>query len=190
VKRLNYPRWVALGIVCVAGCASPIDAPSAYEGQQYLCDEAHAASWDARVEACRSAHAVDGSCAAAVSFRGNIDHHDVVGSMQADVGTFIGDVDSSGVPIRMLHVAGPTPYFRLAITYGFFLRGQPGRPAGNISNMNLEARGGNYLVGLIEKEHAILVDTDEEFAFSVASNLSRGGSFDGCLHLFLSPTQP
>jgi hypothetical protein len=190
VKRSFYASWAALGIVCIAACASPIDAPSAYEGEQYLCDDSHAALWSAEVEACRSAHADDGSCAAAMSFRGVIDKQAVVMSMRASMGTIIDDIDSAGAPIRGVRVVGPTPYFRCSLTYSFVRRGQSGVPVSNTSNLNLEARGGNYLVGLVEKEHAILVDTDEEFAFTTKSDLARGGYFEGCFHLFLSPATP
>jgi hypothetical protein len=182
VKGTRYRGCLVGFFFLSAGCASAIDAPSAYETAPYLCDDSQAAAWATEVEACRAA----GSdlCAGVMSFRGVIDEQPVRSSNRVQLVTLLLDA-TSGVEIRTVRVVGRTAYYRLAVSCEFLPDGMP--PPTFSQNLNLEARGGNYLVGLSQTQQSIQVDEPGEFAFRIQSKLTRGGTFEGCFHLFLKP---
>jgi hypothetical protein len=183
VRGTRYRGCLVGFLFLAAGCASAIDAPSAYETAPYLCDEAHAIEWASEVEACRAAGS--DHCAGVMSFRGVIDEQPVRSSNRVELVTRTIDA-TSGVEIRSVRAEGRTAYYRLAITCEF---SPDGTPAPSFSsNLNLEARGGNYLVGLAPREQSVQVDEPGEFAYRIQSKLTRGGTFEGCFHLFVKPT--
>ena len=184
MKRVVHGLGILL-VLAVSGCASAIDAPSAYETAKYLCDDAHRATWDAEVEACRDAHLSTQSCGGVISLRGVIDEQPVVVTLRAyDTVHSIDSLDDEGILVRATRAAGPTPYFGFNIVHQFYLDGRDGVPSGQTSNMTLEARGGNYLVGFNATSQSIEVLKDDEVAFRLTAKLSRGGNIEGCFHLF------
>lgn len=188
MKRMPYQGWLAFGFSWVAaGCGSPVDAPSAYDTAQYLCDDAHAAAWNAEVASCVAARASGASCAGTMSFRGTVDHQPIVVSARPTSAAFDFEVDSEGQAVRNLRMRGTTPYSEVALAYQFYADGRTDTPKTLTSNLNFEARGGNYLVGTIPTSLSITVDTPDEFEFASSAKLTRGGTFEGCFHVFLTP---
>lgn len=182
MKRTPYRGCLVGFLFLASGCASAIDAPSAYETTTYLCDDAHAAEWAAEIEACRALG--DEGCAGIMSVRGVVDEQPVRASNRVESAVESVDQSDEG-PVRSFRLSGRTTYFRLALTCQFLRDGRP--PSSLTSNLNLEARGGNYLVGLARPAQSIQVDSPGEFAFRVQSSLTRGGTFEGCFHLFVKP---
>jgi hypothetical protein len=119
-----------------------------------------------------------------MSFRGVIDEQPVRSSNRVELVVQTFDA-TSGVAIRSVRAVGRTAYYRLAVSCEFLPDGMPAPSF--TSNLNLEARGGNYLVGLAPREQSIEVDEPGEFAFRIQSKLTRGGTFEGCFHLFVKP---
>ena len=151
--------WI-LPLVWLSACVSPLEAPSAFSDQIYLCGPQNAALRDAALAQCRE---TDAQCQGVVSFKATIDDQPVtVGSPISHSGiTDVGRQDGSTA--REIFVFGQAPYF----TFSFDLPGfeaPPGHTASGIyvpvegvcSTMtnqapcehpvlNLEARGGTYL---------------------------------------------
>jgi hypothetical protein len=185
VTRFRNLIGGVIPLLASAGCSSALDAPSAYETAQYLCGEAQSAAWSAELDSCRAIRAAGGLCAGVLSFRGIVDEQPVVASIHARTASFVEIFEPNGNSIRSLRARATAPYFDFSLTIDFFADKKPGRPPDSNSNLNFEARGGNYLVGVIPNDVSIQVDTDEEFAFSTQAALSRGGTFEGCFHVFL-----
>ena len=56
-----------------AGCLDPLDTPTAYESEPYLCGSDSQGAWTEQLEACRDAYEKDRSCAGLFSFRGQLE---------------------------------------------------------------------------------------------------------------------
>src|SRR5688500_13881476 len=79
MARVGVPRvGVAIRLksalfISVVGCAAPLEAPSAYTGERFLCGEEHAAEFAALSSTCRDAYLSDGSCEGFASLKGEFD---------------------------------------------------------------------------------------------------------------------
>ncbi len=189
--------WI-LSLVWLTACLSPLDAPSAFSDQVYLCGAENAALEDAALAQCRD---TDAQCEGVVSFRGTVDAQPVtVGSPITHSGiTDVGRAD--GTTSREIFVFGLAPYF----TFSFDLPGfeaPPGHTASGLfvpvegvcSTMtnqtpcehpvlNLEARGGTYLSIINGLVRDIQIETADDLQVYFTGELARGGNVEGCFHL-------
>src|SRR5690349_13405905 len=65
-------RWTSAWFMSLAACASPLDAPSAYIGERFLCTPENAAEFQALSSMCRETYLLDGSCAGFASMKGQL----------------------------------------------------------------------------------------------------------------------
>ena len=183
-----------LAAACLAaavstGCGSPLDAPSAFASERYLCGPEQQAELDALVEACRQGDLRDGACFGVESFQGVLDGQPVV--VDAPIVEFTySDGARDGGMARNVSMKALAPYFGATLSLVFMLDAQTGLMtnaglAGVPEYFNLEARGGNYLVTLQSATREIQSQTADEVRAKVSASISRGGSLDFCFHVFL-----
>jgi len=167
-------------------CAAPLEAPSAFESERFLCGEENRAEFEALLDACHADHSANASgCQGVLSMRGDIDSQAVV--LDASV---------SRINYGINHVLGTIPtrfvvYFEAPYFTGR-LDMQPesteeGPVAGGLSSstyLNLEARGGNYLSSVEQPSYAFELQTLDEVRGSLSGELGRGGFIETCFHLF------
>lgn len=178
--------WLA-ALSCV-GCSAPVDADSAFESERFLCDDAHAAEFEARVEECRQARAAGKTCVGLVSVKGVIDAEPVVFDAPAVTAVYTDTVTGSEVSRRFSVVAN-APYFSFTLATEFQLDRSTGLlsvAADPISAtiINVEARGGNYFTSLLNPTRAVEQPAPDEVRATFSAALSRGGFVDGCFDIF------
>lgn len=206
-SSLPLGLWLCLGLTCsasLAACVAPLEAPSAFEDQQYLCDPGHADTWRARIESCRAAFVADGSCLGVISLRGILDNQNVV--MDSPV-TRLAITDSpnrDGTVVRDYFFRGSAPYFDFSMdltgfavppahsTNGLIIATATCDPAPGTDLvcfngvLNIEVRGGTELLRLQTLVRNIRVETVYELELNFASDLARGGNVSGCLDFNLA----
>jgi hypothetical protein len=182
-----------------AGCAAPLDAPPAFSDERYLCGPEHAAEFEALVEECRALRE-SSVCAGVLSLQGNIDSEDVTLDTRLESATFSVYGGDPSVSADLWLVA-PAPYF--SITLGLLYLAAP--PLSSLSGqlpdqcltlarpvtatcmlVNVEARGGNYLSGVLNMYRTVELETPSEKRISFSADLVRGGHIDACLHAFVA----
>jgi hypothetical protein len=98
----------------LAACAEPLDAPSAYDDQVYVCGESAAAARDAQSETCRRTH----DCAGWVSLRGTLQGQPVtVGSPLRRVTLDATSVPDVGFVRDSVELSAASPYFSLRLIF-------------------------------------------------------------------------
>jgi hypothetical protein len=120
-SALNVPRR-PLAIAClvaVAGCAMPVENPSVYEAQRFLCAEEHAGALQDAIEDCRDDFERDESCAGVLSFTGQLEGEPItVESRLASSEVLDLRSDGEGSEIREeLKLSGSSPYFHFTISW-------------------------------------------------------------------------
>jgi hypothetical protein len=61
---------MCFALVSGAGCAAPLEAPSAYGEERYLCGQEHASEFDAWASACTEVYNASRSCLGVASMKG------------------------------------------------------------------------------------------------------------------------
>lgn len=189
-RRGVWSAVSVLGLAALAGCLSPLEAPSAFTGERYLCGPDQRAELDARVEECRQANLRDGSCTGILSLRGVIDSQPVVVDAPTVVATYTIMVVPPNDRARDVFVAADAPYFLISLHVNLLIDPTTGSfsdlPDGlNMDILNVEARGGNYLSILEDETIDVQVQAGDELRLTFKGRLNRGGSIDGCFHAFL-----
>jgi hypothetical protein len=176
--------WLYLALLPIGGCAAPLEAPSAYRDERYLCGPEHAAAFDAWASTCREDYLAGGSCLGIASMKG-----------ESSGEPFVIDstLDRSYVPeyvhptvLELLSPAGTSPYFdfRLSLTNLRLETTAESSPVcrSDLSLFNLEARGGS--INLVMKIETCEIERRSEgldVAFS--ASFVRGGFIDACMFL-------
>jgi hypothetical protein len=184
----------------LAQCVEPLEAPSAFSTEEYLCEADHAALLEARVEQCRQAYALDRSCKGIMSFRGLIDAQPVVMDSELSAAQYQDNV-TPGTG-RTVTINGHSPYFNVRLDLSFFAIPPDVTQSGPVATgavvctsgvssicramdlLNLEVRGGNYLASLTSETRDIRVETPGELRVALRADLSRGGYMEGCFVAF------
>jgi hypothetical protein len=111
--------WLGAAIVLVLeGCASPLDAPSIYESELFLCAPDQADRFRVELERCRNEYQRDGSCGGLVSFTGRLYEQPLVVDARFDVSRFEDLLRADGVRIRNeVKLSGISPYFRFRVRF-------------------------------------------------------------------------
>jgi hypothetical protein len=189
---------ITAALLGAAHCADPIDAPSAFSGERYLCGPEHAAEFEALVEECRTLRQTS-VCGGVLSLRGNIDSEDVILDAHLEpvaFSTLAGDPAISGE----LNLVAAAPYFSLKLKLMYFAippltsvsgllpancAALPTNDSGTCFVVNLEARGGNYLSSVVNVYRTVELETVNEKRITFTGDLTRGGYIDGCVHAFM-----
>jgi hypothetical protein len=103
-------------LLACAGCAEPFDTPTAYEGETYLCDAAHAALLAEEIADCRAQRAKDRrACGGVVSFRGQLQGQDVTVSAQLSSMLFANERNATATLRERYDASGDSPYFSFTL---------------------------------------------------------------------------
>ena len=93
----------------LGGCIQRFDTPSAYESEQYLCDDAEALAQ--RVAECRAS-----GCAGVLSVRGRLQGTDIVATSRIVDAEFThGHTPDGALRLARIDASGATPYFFLRL---------------------------------------------------------------------------
>ena len=195
-------KALSLGITWLTGCADPLDGPSAYETQRFLCTEERQSEWLDLVEECESQRAFDGSCGGVVSFTGVLQGQPYTvesllkSSDVTDVRTPENDLIRSS-----LTMIGASPYFNFRLTFtglggALSEAGFPEAPrtlalvrndtAAIVSNeqvqfeLRLNTRGASLELRSGSGEAIVREQTGEREHVRVSAELDQGGTLDGC----------
>ena len=185
-------------LLWLGACVAPLEAPSAFDDQQYLCGPENAPALEARLAECRATY---DQCRGVISFRGVVDNQPVkVGSLITIVGTTdIQRVD--GTTSRAFLIHGRAPYFTFSFDLPQF-DAPPGHTKSGVyipdltnclgtgnglgcerAVLNLEVRGGTYLSSLDSLNRDIQIETSDELRVGLTGHLLRGGSVEACFAL-------
>src|SRR5689334_8436357 len=116
----TYPlRWAALASLVGLGCSSALEAPSAYETTQYLCDEPHAQAWTAAIDVCRAEREAGGSCAGVMSLRGVVDGQSILASKRLLSADFSDDPTTGSEPEHMVRLRARADYSDVTVQLQF-----------------------------------------------------------------------
>jgi hypothetical protein len=184
--------WVTLSLTCVVGCATPIDAPSAYTNEQFLCGAEQASEFNNQVERCREASLRDASCSGIVSLKGVVDSYQVVIDSTVARATYTdksGKSDGIGGELSEVRLFGLSPYFAFRLTVfskplASGTREAPGVCRDLIGLFTLEARGGSDFVPMEFSSCDLKLRTPEEIWVAFSADLRIRGNLDGCFHVF------
>lgn len=184
---------IAFALICLAGCVAPLSAPSAFTGEQYLCDPDHLSEFDALMEECRQDRLRDQSCSGYMSFRATIDKQPVVVDAPVFLANYVDYTNAvNGVSGRDLFWYAFSPYFGVSLDLN--LTRDPDTnllsdayDGVNRDILNLEARGGNYLAILNLAVRTLQFQTADELRLAFSANLSRGGTIEGCFDVLPVP---
>jgi hypothetical protein len=184
--------WVTLSLTCVAGCATPIDAPSAYADQQFLCGAEKAAEFDHQVERCREASLRDGSCSGIVSLNGVLDTYQVVIDATVTQATYsekTGKSDGSGGELSETRVLGHAPYFSFTLSVlsrplDPGIQEAPGVCRDLRGFLAIEARGGNDNMPMYYSTCDLKLRTPQEIWMVFSADVRLRGNLEGCFHIF------
>jgi hypothetical protein len=186
----------------LARCGDPIDAPSAFSAERYVCGPEHAAEFEALVEECRTLRQTD-VCGGVLSMRGSIDSEDVVMDARVSSATPFDWPGDPGIA-RTLELLAASPYFNVKLDLQYLavppLMSVSGALPENCAAgplvpdvpciiLNLEARGGNYLSGVNNVVRTMELEGMPEVRASFSGDLARGGYIEGCFHVFVRVTR-
>jgi hypothetical protein len=176
----------------IAGCATPLEAPSAYTDERYLCEPQDSAEFDAQVFACRETRLRDGSCAGFMSMQGEIGgQHFVVDSPMYE--SFYAYDENKPHPLETLTARARGPYFNFRMTSEKLSRvTTEGGTVCQISGANLftlEVRGSSNNQALIVKQCEFERRADGLF-YSFSARIALGGSLDACAYLLAPNPTP
>jgi hypothetical protein len=179
------PRRIPLALVLVAsGCLGNFKTPSAYQDQRFLCDDAHAADFQALVDSCQK----DGSCAGAFSMQGTLQGEPLtVGTALSDASFTL--VQTAGSPVQKLdrvNLNGASPYF----DFVFHMKSVGGlvTAAGDPIGRDLTINGGSTsLAGPLDDDQ---VDVGQLLEAAGASSDQAGRTGSGTVSIsYLSSTE-
>ena len=169
----------------VWGCGAPLEAPSAYASERFLCAPERAAEWDALASACNERYASDRSCPGVASARGEIGGEAFVTDEPLVRAVFEYD-PTKPTWAGTLSLRGQSPYFVFNLSADVAVETTPGSPArcapGSSGLFGLEVRGSSALrrtnftgCEIIPSDRGIDVTFSATFAVG-------GGSLEGCAH--------
>lgn len=185
-------------MVSLAHCAAPVDAPSAFRAERYVCGAEHAAEFETLMDECRTLGQTEG-CNGILSLRGTIDSEDVV------VDTWVTSATAADWPgdphgARTLELLGASPYFTIKLDVYYLAvppltsqsgplpvncSAQPELTFGPCLILNLEARRANYFTGVENVTRTMELESPSEMRASFSGDLARGGRIDGCFHALI-----
>ena len=185
-------RMRSISVVCcigaallVLGCAAPLEAPSAYTNERFLCAPQHAAEWDALVSACNERYASDRSCPGVASLRGEADGQAFVTDEPLIDAEYEYDA-TKPTSVGTLALTGRSPYFAFRLSAdGLTVETTPGSPSrcvsGSTALFGLEVRGTSALRRTNFRTCEVTPSASGlDVAFS--GTFVVGGFLDGCVH--------
>jgi hypothetical protein len=106
-------------LVAIAGCAMPVENPSVYDAQRFLCAEEHDGALRDAIEDCRNDFERDESCAGVLSFAGELEGEPITVESRLLSSEFIDQrLDGEGSEIRQeLKLSGRSPYFHFTLSW-------------------------------------------------------------------------
>jgi hypothetical protein len=168
----------------VLGCGAPLDAPSAYASERFLCAAEHAAEWDARVSACDESYSSDRSCPGVASLRGEIGGETFVTDEPLVRAVFEYDA-TAPTSAGNLSLRGRSPYFVFNLSADVAVETTPGSPPrclpGSSGLFGLEVRGSSAL-RRTNFTTCEMISSDRGKDVTFSATFVVGGSLEGCAH--------
>jgi hypothetical protein len=192
MRRCEIPRigvafrWTSTWLLWVAGCATPLEAPSAYSSERFLCGPEHAAAFAALSSACRETYLRDGSCEGFASLKGEIDGQPFVVDGPLFETSYESDETRPRTPLGV-NARGSTPYFAFRISISDLARTittESGTvlPATGSGLFGIEVRGSSNLQTMHVNSCEIEPLPDGIYV-AWSANFARGGTIDVCSYL-------
>jgi hypothetical protein len=178
-------RRIPLALILFAsGCLGDFKTPSAYQDQRFLCDDAHAADFQAVVDGCQK----DGSCAGAFSMQGTMQGEALtVETALSDASfTLVQMAGSTVAKLDRVNLNGASPYF----DFVFHMKSVGGlvTAAGDATGRDLSINGGS--TGLMNPLDDDQVDVGQLLEAAGASSDQAGRTGSGTVSIsYLSTTE-
>ena len=176
-----------------SGCAAPLEAPSAYASEQFLCGSEHAAEWDALVSACNEHNGAARACAGVVSLRGEIDGETFVANSLLPIAVIAYDESKPALAGELL-LDGQSSYFKFRVSAEALFEettsGSPGPCGSGSTNLfGMEVRGSSNLQRM-NFNHCELASRPSGLYLSFSASFTKGGFLDGCTQVPHSVPHP
>ena len=182
---------ICLSAISLAGCAAPLNAPSAYEGERFLCGEEHANEFDALVAECLEANLRGGACEGVASVKVDLtSQHAVVDSplTSANYGP-----DPRDPVMRAMGVRGVSPYFAYHVNMGITTASLTAgnvtseadeicvRPPIGSSAVGIEVRGSSDTLAF--RLTSCTVNARDGLRITFSGDIVRGGTMNACAYI-------
>lgn len=193
VAFARHTRW-ATALLAV-GCGDPLDAPSAYEDQVFLCEASASEERAARTATCRLAT----GCAGWVSFRGVLqDQLVTVGSPLLAAELSVVEAPSLGPVREEIRLRAESPYFRLRWAFSELppLDATPGELDYRVGvakgqdsvRSSLRLNGGGASAELTARAGVLQTSWDEKEQSGRAElDFGAGNQIEGCFFARVTP---
>jgi hypothetical protein len=185
MRSLSVVRCIGASLL-VLSCGAPLDAPSAYTSERFLCAPEHTAEWNALVSACNERSGRDRSCPGVASFRGETDGEAFVTDEPLVDASYEYDA-TTPTSVVNLRLNGRSPYFGLNLSVDrVTVETTPGSPsrcvAGSSALFGLEVRGSSTVRRVNFRTCEFTSSpSGVDVAFS-GTFVVGGGSLDACIH--------
>ena len=183
-----------IGLLCIAltplgGCAAPLEAPSAYRDERYLCAPQDAAEFAALAETCKEDYSRGGSCFGVASLKGDIAGEPFVAESNLSSSYVPDETRPNSLPV--MHARARSPYFAFYISMTNLHTEQVADSSpvcrSDVSLFGIEVRGASA-THKIELASCEIEPLSDGFYVAFSGHYARGGAMDACLYLF--PQQP
>jgi len=168
-------------------CAAPLDAPSAYTGERFLCAPEHAAEWDAHVSACSAQYRTDRSCPGVTSIRGELNGEIFVADSRVSIASYEYD-PTKPTSLGYTRFDGASPYFKFGwSTEGLTMETTPPLcPAAGTSLFEMAARGSSNLQRM-NFDSCEFTRSTSGLYLAYRARFTVGGFVEGCAQLTADP---
>jgi len=178
-------RGIGASLLAAAGCATPLEAPSAYAGERFLCGPEQAAEFRVLSAGCREAYLSDRSCEGFASLKGESDGQPFV--VDAPLfGSFYQYNETGPTTGLTVNATGLSPYFAFRLQlYGLT---REATEAGIVCRTAEARLFGIEVRGSSDQQAMALLTCDFErpedgVYVSFSAKLARGGPLEACMYL-------
>jgi hypothetical protein len=192
MNRARTARWsTCLFASAITGCAAPLDAPSAYIDEQFLCGEEHTAEFDALVANCRNGNLAGGKCAGVGSVAIDLPTQQAIIDSEFDIATY--EPDPRDPVMRSMSIRGVSPYFVFRLSLGVTTPSLSAggttaksdehcvRPAVGSATVGLEVRGSSDTLAF--RLSSCTINARDGLRVTYSGDLVRGGTMKACVYI-------
>jgi hypothetical protein len=192
VRSTTFVRCLSASLLAV-GCADPLEAPSAYTGERFLCGSESAAEWNALVSTCVEQNRTERSCRGVTSVRGEHNGESFVADSRLSRAAYQYDA-MQPTTLGRTEFAGESPYFKFIwSTEGLKMDRTPGTSLNclnaSTSLFNMEVRGSSNLLRMNFRS-CEFAESAGSLDLGFSATFAAGGFLDGCVHMTPAPTHP
>jgi hypothetical protein len=190
--------WRILAATVLVGCAAPLEAPSAYVGERFLCRPEHAVEFDALVDDCRRADLRDGSCDGVASLKVDLTTQHAIIDSQLQIADY--SPDPRDPIMRSLGGEGKSPYFNFHLSLGITTDSLSAggetspaleacrRPPVGSSTIGFDVRGASDTLAF--NMTSCEVSDADGLRLTYGGDIVRGGTLEVCLFVLQTHVVP